>query len=341
MAKAARNRAAGQAPILRRAILAALCLYLALSVFVVWRATVLTPYSDEIDWIARWYAFQASHDWRGYLLAPVNFHRIPLTFGLLALDIQAFGGTNLPLVISGIVGLAIMAAVLATQASAAAPAPMKLPGAVLAAMLTLMAGSLLNAATPICANYIHGATLAVLAIVAAEGAERRDLAWRGPLALLLAIAAGFGDAAALAVWPVLALGAFRRRQWLWLAAVLAAGGGFVAYYMSGQLSGAGASASGALAHPMDAVRLALGFLMLPWSRLFLGLAWVGGLVAGVVAVALVLLRGGWHASAAERTACGLILFTLVTAVMAGLGRSGLEDPANVPLRYAVLVTSGC
>ena len=338
MAKAARTQRAGMPPALRRIILALLWLYLALSAFVLWRAAVLAPYADEIDWIGRWYAFHADHDWRAYLLTPVNFHRIPLTFELIAFDIQALGGTNLPLVISGSLGMAAMAAILAGQAAGAAPPALKLPAAVAAAMLTLMAGSLLDAVTPICVDYVHGAVFAVAAIVVAEGAQGKSLAWRGPLALILTMAAGLGDAAALAVWPVLALGALRRGQWVWLAAVVVVGAAFIAAYMSGQVQGAGASAASALTHPLDGVRLALGYLLLPWSRLLLSYAWIGGAVVAIVAIAAVLLRGGRHASPPERTACALILFTLVTAVMASLGRSDLEDPANVPLRYAVLVT---
>jgi hypothetical protein len=338
MARAARSQVAGLPLGLRRAITAALWLYLLLSAFVLWRAAVLTPYADEIDWVARWYGFKASHDWAAYLFAPVNFHRIPAVFGLLALDIQALRGTNLPLIASGAAGLALMALVLARQAAQAAPPVMKLPGAALAAMLSLMAGSVLDAATPICVNYIHGAFFAVLAIVLAEGADGRNLAWRGPLALLCAAAAGLGDGAALAVWPVLALGAAQARRWRWLVLILGAGALFLAIYMRGQLGAAGASAAGALQHPFAAARLTLAYLLLPWSRLLMGFAWIGGLAVAVIAVAALAVAVRRHATPAKRTAGALILFTLATAVMAGLGRSTLEDAANVPLRYAVLVT---
>jgi len=337
MGKAGRSQMAGLSPLLRRAVLLALGAYLLLSAYVLWRAAVLTPYSDEIDWIARWYAFRDGGAWRAYLLDPVNFHRIALTFGLIDLDARRLGGTNLPLILSGGLALAVMAWILARQAAASALPAMKLPAAALAAMLTLMAGSVLDAATPICVDYVHGAALAVLAIVLSEGAERRSLWWRGPLALAVAVIAGFGDGAALAVWPALAIAAARRRDWTWLAALLVVGGAYVGYYLHGQVGGAGQSAAGALAQPLDALQLALAYLMLPWSRLLLGYAWIGGLVVAVVGVAAVALAGR-SASPRSRTAGGLILFTLITAVMAGLGRPTLEDPANVPLRYAVLVT---
>src|SRR5438093_219855 len=108
MARAARTQGAGLSPGWRRGLLIALGLYLLLSAYVLWRAAVLTPYSDEIDWVARWYALTVHHDWAAYLFAPVNFHRIPLTFGLLALDIERLGGTNLPLIGSAALSLAVM-----------------------------------------------------------------------------------------------------------------------------------------------------------------------------------------------------------------------------------------
>ena len=34
---------------------------------------------------------QADGDWGSYLLSPVNLHRIPIIFGVQALDIQVLG----------------------------------------------------------------------------------------------------------------------------------------------------------------------------------------------------------------------------------------------------------
>jgi len=324
-------------PRLRGLALAVLALYLALSAYVLWRAAVLTPYSDEIDWIHRWRELDAYGDWPRYLLAPVNLHRIPLTFGLLALDMQALGGTNLPLIASGALAVGGMALLLGREAARAAPTPLALPAAALAVMLTLMAENILDAATPICVNYTHGAVFAVLAMVLAEGAAGDGFSLRRAAALLVAMVAALGDAAALAVWPVLAIGAVRRRDWIWLTAVLVAGGVFVGLYASGQGGQTRSSTHGALQDPVGAVRLALNYLLLPWTRLSLGLAWIGGLVIALAGLAAVVLRGRRQASRAERIACSLILFSLGTAAMAGLGRSGQPDALNVPLRYSVLL----
>lgn len=337
MGKTARAQGPALPPWLRRLTLTILALYLALAAYVLWRASVLTPFSDEIDWVQRWSDFQAHGDWAQYLLTPVNFHRIPLTFGLLAFDLQTLGGTNLPLIVSGALAVGGMAWLLAREAGKAAPPPLALPAAALAAMLALMAGNVLDAATPICVNYTHGAVFAVLAMVLAEGGEGRGLTLRRIAALAAAMVAGLGDAAALAVWPVFAFSAVRRRDWQWLTAVVAAGAAFLLPYASGQGGDTRTSAAAALADPLGAIRLALNYLMLPWTRLSLGFAWVGGLLVATLGLAAVAHGSSRYASRAERVAASFILFTLGTAAMAALGRSGMPDPLNVPLRYGVLV----
>ena len=97
-------------------------------------------------------------------------------------------------------------------------------------------------------------------------------------------------------------------------------------------------ASAAARHdPWNAIVLTLSFVTLPWTRVALQIAWVGGGLIFAAASAIILIKGGPKATPVERVACGLILFTLGAAVMAGLGRTGLQDSHNVPLRYALLV----
>jgi hypothetical protein len=322
---------------LRWAVAALLAAYVLLSLYVLWRAAVIAPFSDEFDWIARYRQLQADHRWLAYLLAPHNLNRLVWTRLLLAMDMSAFGGTNAPLIVSGAIALAVMAGVLGLQAARAAPAPLRLPAGALAAMLTLTAVNVLDASLPINVTYTHAAAFAVLAIGLSEGARGSPLGWRGAGALACAVASAFGSGAGLALWPVMAWGALRRRDWKWLAAVLIAGGLFIGLYGAGGGGGARTDALSALHDPLGAGRLALGYLLLPWTRLVLPFAWIGGLAVAGVGMAALALRGGAGASRAERIACGLVLFSLGTALMAGLGRAGLEDPANVPLRYAVFV----
>lgn len=311
--------------------------YLGLAVYLVWRTAVLSPFSDELDWVARWYQLRADHRWADYLLQPHNINRLVWTRLAVSLDMGALGGTNAPLILSGVAALIVMAATLGQQAARAAPRPLKLTAGVLAAMLTLMAGNVLDASIPIYVTYTHAAVFAVLAIVLSEGAPKSPLGWTGAAALACAVASALGSGAGLALWPVLAWGAFRRRDWSWLTCVLVFGGGFISLYLHGQGHGAGTATAGALHDPASAIVMALGFITLPWTRVALHFAWIGGALIAVTAVGLILVKGGPKATPIERVACGFMLFTLSAAAMAGLGRSGLENPYNVPLRYALLV----
>jgi hypothetical protein len=336
MATDARAREAAAASWLRRLAAALLGLNILLALYVAWRSAVLTPYYDEIDWLERWRRFQQGGHWIGYLFEPVNLHRAPMLFGLVALDAEVFGASNWTLIASGAAALALMAWLLAREAARAAPPPLGLPAAALAVTLALMGSNVLDAATPICVNYVHGAALAVGAIILAEGGASRGLSWRRLAALLVAALAGLGDGAALALWPVLALGALRRGDRAWLAAVLVAAAAFIAAYGWDQGAAAQVSTSGALRNPLGALRLSLNFLPLPWTRASVELAWVAGAAIAAAGLAAVAMRGGPHASRSERVAAGFILFSLGVAAMAGLGRTG-GDPLNVPLRYGVLL----
>jgi MFS family permease len=235
--------------------------------------------------------------------------------------------------------MGVMAWTLGAQAAHAAPQPLKTAAAALAVMLTLMAGNILDASIPINVTYTHAAVFSVLAIVLSEGAPKSAFRWRRGGALACAVAAAFGSGVGLALWPVMAWGALRRRDWSWLATVLVCGAVFVGLYLSGQGSGGAEHASVAARHePWKAAVLALSFITLPWTRIALPVAWIGGALIVAASVAIILIKGGPRARPVERIACGLILFTLGAAAMAGLGRTGATDPYNVPLRYALLVT---
>jgi hypothetical protein len=322
---------------LRRAVLAGLALNLGVAAYVLWRTTVLAPFADELEWIDRWFRLQADGDVVGYLLAPYNFHRMVWTLGLVGLDLGVFRGNNLPLIVSGAVCVAGVAWLLARAAVGAAIAPLRLPAVALALLLAVTPATMMDASLPIHATYAHCAVFAVLSLVLAEGGRKSPLGWRGAGALAAAAASGLGSAAGLAVWPVLAWGALRRGDRRWLGLVLVAGALYVALYAWGQTGAGGATDFPALRDPAGAAKLALAYLTLPWTRLLAGFAWIAGLAVGAAAVAAVLLHGGRLAPPQERLACALILFALGTAAMAGLGRAGLEDPANVPLRYTLFV----
>lgn len=321
---------------LRSLGLAVLAADLAVSGWVFVRAMVLTPFSDEFDWIFRWYQYRGDHRWAAYLLAPHNLNRLVWTRMLLDLDMSMLGGTNLPLVVSGAAALLVTAALLAFQAYRGTPEPVRLPAAALAVMITLMAGNVMDASLPINVTYTHCVVFAVLALILSETSPQNLFGWRGGAALGCAMASAFGSGAGLALWPVLAWGALRRRDWRWLATVLVVGATFAGLYVSGQGGHLDQDAMPALGHPQRALAFALSYVSLPWSRLALHAAWAAGAVFALLALGLALAVGR-DAAPAERFAAAGILFGLATAALAAMGRSGLEDAARLPVRYGLLL----
>jgi hypothetical protein len=322
--------------ITRIGLWAALAAYLLLSAYIAWRTIVLQPYSDMYDWVFRYLNYRDGLPLDQYLLIPHNFHRLVTTFGLMELDIRFFGADNLLIVGVTTLALAGAAGVLGREAARAAPAPMGLAAGALAAMFALLGAVIPDATIHINAQYVHTLFFVVVAIVLAEPeSTRRGLGPRHLLALLFAAAAPLGNGVGLAVWPVLIYGALRSGQdRRWLALCTAAAGAYVALYASGQ-SGTGAKS------PLDwtfgdlvsAIQLALSFLGLPWTRVAPAYGWVLGLGVALAGSAIVLFRGGQDAPRGERLASRLVLYSLGAALMAALGRTGIDEPSNVSVRY--------
>jgi hypothetical protein len=314
-----------------------LAVYLAAFAYAVWRTAILQPYSDMFDWVDRYYRFQANGDWAAYLLAPHNYHRPVWTFAILAADIGLFGGSGYPFIVVGVACLIGSAAVLAREATAAAPQNMKPPAGGLAAMLTLTAANVLDASVHLNTTYAHALVFSVLAIALAEPHDRRpQVTWERVAALACILLAAFGNAVGLVVFPVLAFAAVRRGEWRWLAAVLAAAVVVIGLYASGQPP-LGGGEPRTLASLLRSGHLALSYLGLPWTRAIPALGWAIGFVGLVLSAAALIFRGGAGASRAERVAVMLILFSLGTAAMAALGRAEFGEPWDVPLRYAVFL----
>jgi hypothetical protein len=125
-----------------------------------------------------------------------------------------------------------------------------------------------------------------------------------------------------------------RQQTSWRLVLLAAGGALVAVYAAGQVWPASVSSFSLF----RSVLLALDYLALPWIRAYppAGPPLGGAMLAA--AVWAVLRKGRPEAPRHERIAVQLILFSLITAAMAALGRADQTAPSDVPLRYAPLLT---
>jgi hypothetical protein len=323
----------GAGGVLRLVILMVFAADLAVSAWVGWRSAVLEPYSDMFDWVARWWAYRADGDaWR-YLIAPANFHRPALIMSILYADLRFFGARNLMFVLAGSTALLAAATLLGRTAARSAPAGHGLAVGVLGAMLTLMAGNILDAVIPININYSLGLAIGLLAILVAEPRPGEPTSpWRVAGGLILFALATLGDAVAVAVWPAMVFGAWQgRRGAAAFLAILAGGAVVVALYAWGQTPPAGPPAQAAAS-----LRLGLNVLGLPWTRVAGSLGWAVGLVF--------LMASGWALAwtsrqgpeaRGARIASQMILFSLGAAALAALGRTG--SGAEAPLRYAVLM----
>jgi hypothetical protein len=320
----------------RLAFAAALAAYLGCAAWLVWRTAILEPYSDMYDWMGRWYRLQTGGDLGRYLWAPHNFHHLVWTFTVLDLDIRAFGARSYLFVAVGALCLAATAAMLAGVAGAAAGRGLRLVGAGVAAALSAMGCHILDVNADIETTYVHALVFAVAAILLAQAPGGRPILRRGG-ALACAVAAGLGSAAGLAVWPALLLGAWRSGRHGWMAVVLAAGAAFSGLYLLGQGASPDAGLGAVGGRPAEAVALAINYLALPWSRAVPAIGWPLGLAVLVVALTAVALKGRRGAPWPEGVAVPLILFSLMTAAMAGVARTGVIAPDMVPMRFAVFL----
>lgn len=323
-AAAASNRAA------RAVVLAACAGFAGLTAWIFARSIVLTPYSDEIDLLGRYLDYLQHGDLAAFLLAPHNFHRLPVLLGLIGLDATTHAGGWI-LVGTGAASLAAAAAILAWNAASAAPR-LRMEGAVLAAMLTLLPGNLLSGAIHINTPYVHGLAFGVAALTLAELAGDRASWPRRIATLTCSVAAGLSGAAGLALWPVLILGALRNREGLaWITALVVASGALVAFY----LSGGGPHRSGI--DLAGTAHYALSVLGLPWGRVAPGSSWLIGAGVLFAASAALLLKGHRGAPRSERLATRFILYALFVVGMVALGRAGLADANDAPLRYGTFL----
>ena len=254
---------------------------------------------------------------------------------VLALDIRAFGGSGYLFLAAGVLCLVATAAMLAHAAAAAAGEGLRGVGVAGAAALSLMGCDVLDATAYINTPYVHALVFAVAAILLAEGPGDRSTLRRG-CALACAMAAGLGSGAGLAVWPALVFAAWRGRRLGWTFTVLATGAVFSLIYALGQGSPANVVAGG-VGHGAKALMLFISYLGLPWLRAYPRLGWLMGLIVLGLALAAVMFKGRQGAPWQERAAVPLILFSLATAVMAGVGRTGETAPDQVPMRYAVFM----
>ena len=188
------------------------------------RSYLYVPYSDVHDWIGQVFAVEHTHDWLGYVWRPHTAQRIPLARLTELFDVDV-ARSRLPsfLLVSavawliGCAGLAMLVA--RTPMSGRARGVI----ALLAGLLATQAGLGEDLAFPVFSVYLMVAGPALAAVAAFHLAPRHGVGsasfWA---ALAFAALACGGNAAGLAVWPVLLAAAVlqaRGREQVW--AVLA------------------------------------------------------------------------------------------------------------------------
>ena len=292
-------------------------------------ALIPSPYSDAWEWVAGLTAVARGGDLWAWLFQPHNGHLLVWTRGLLAADHAFAGGWNGLFLASGVLLLAGLAwalvAVLRREGASAG-------AIVLAAMVVGFAPNLMNAAVQINAQYVQVMVLAMLALIA-----QRQTGWRGRvIGVALGALACLGNAAAVAVWPALTLGAMQRRDWRGLALVLAVGGPVTGFLLLAQLQAFGGPPADGRANLGEIAAYALAYLGLPVTRVS-GVAGLGlGALLAAAGLALVLISLK-SASRLIRLAGASAVFALATALLAAGGRAAI-DGGDIPLRYATFVT---
>ena len=304
--------------------------------------TVLKPYSDSYSFIFdAWRWRDGAQPFLAYLWEPhVGHHMVGVRL-VAALEVSAVKSAW-PSVVACTLALMGTATLLAFRAwGDRRITALRMPSALLCAMLVLTGFNALDADQPLNALYPYCLVFAVLSLSLWEtgDAKPRTAMLRRGLAVLAAMAAALGNGAALALWPVLAVIALLSpgRRWPWALAALVIGAAFGFAYLAGagQIADLGAGGGGADTSPTRRVLYLLDYIALPWSQLSaLGGALLGVVILGAAgwAIHLSRLRGP---TATDRFAWSMIGFTLVTALLAAIGRGGLGDELRTPMRYAV------
>jgi hypothetical protein len=321
--------------------------YLALFGYYLGATIIRVPVYDLIGFIMHYADHWLRGDWWGYLWMPHNEHRVVFTRLLLLADIGLFRGTTLPFILFGLLCLGAMIwAILAEVIAAALPGGLRAALAMLVLLLLATSYIVVDCTMPALGPYVYTAAFATLAVVLLDGAGEggRFAKLRRTLTLISGIFAGFGVASGLIIWPVLVWAAWRgglsRR---WILAVALVGAATIALYLTGLRSHA---AIGSLDLPRLGRMLdySIRFLGLPWSHApqFVWVGRVAGAVVGVVGAILLLWRGILTPPRGrlERIAIGLLLFALLMAALAGVGRVDVAIDREMPIRYGVFTAMG-
>ena len=332
------------------ALLLIAAVYVVLFAYYIHETMIGQPYWDMFSIITRYLQYERDGNLWAYLWEPHVQHRHVWMRLLTSFDARVFSGIAYPFVVVAAACQVTTAWLLwrAARRSEAGDAGIWMGCVAVMAVLTSVAA--VDCAIPMNGIYPQAVMFVVMAVVLFNGEERTDgrghLQMRRVLAVLGAIAAAFGNAAALCVWPILVWLAWRVRAGrVWMSALVIVGSVFGAAYLYRLPGVALGDASSPVAPGLGAAWRVGDYLItymgLPWTRsaalaaagkgigaLFLLMSIASCLWWGVVRPAK---------SALDRLACSLVAFSLATALLAAFGRSGIDADLRVPVRYSVFV----
>lgn len=326
--------------------------YVALFVYYLQATIIVEPFWDMYSHVLRYLRFREDAAWWAYLWEPHVQHRHVWMRLLTAFDIEVFSGVAYPFIVAAAACLLLTAWLVWREVRTIAPRELRVGVGCLVVMLVLTSVAAVDCAIPINGIYPQAVLFTVLTLVLFDEAgatDQRRRHWRRAAAVLAAVAAAFANAATLALWPILIWTAWRVRAGrIWIAGLIVAATSFIGLYVYGlplapQVGLGAGDADGFLAgdHLLRMADYLVAYLGLPWTRsaaLSIPGRGVGAalLIAGTGAV----VRHGFirpPGGRLERLAVGLIMFSMASALLAAIGRAGVDPDVIVPVRYSVFV----
>jgi len=312
--------------------------HVALFAYFVQANFIAQPYWDMLSIVTRYLQFERDGNLWSYLWEPHVQHRQVWMRLLTALDADAFGGVAYPFVVSAVACMGLAAWLLWRFVGRHHPGDHGAWLGTLVVMLVMTSVAAVDCAIPMNAIYPQAFFFAVVAVLCLASDEEAS-SWRPWAAAGAAVCAAFGNAAALALWPILAWLAWQSRRRLASALFVAGGVAFAVAYLY-RMPSAGEVGAGLTLDRLPRVAdYLITYLGLPWTR-SAALVLPGKLVGAVLGLGAV-GAGAWglvrRLPVVDRAGVALMLFSLATAVLASIGRSDVDADLRVPVRYAVFV----
>jgi hypothetical protein len=318
------------------------CIYLVLFAYYLDATAIRVPVYDLLAWIMHYARFWNAGDWWAYLWLPHNEHRILWSRLLLLIDIEWFRGNTVPFAVFAIGCLIVLVGGIGREILASSlPAPLRSMLALLAVLLLTTSYIVIDCSIPSFGVFIHTAGFFVLSLLLLDGAgeEGKFPTVRRLGAVASASFSAFGVSGGLLAPVVLLWAAWRGGLGArWLIGIGAVAALLIAVYVPGLpfQGGPGMLDPMRVLHRLD---YAVRFLGLPWSHMQ-SLVWFGRLVGAIVlgaSIVIVLRRGflGMPRERLERISVGLLLFTILMAVLVSVGRADIAADREMPIRYGI------